>query len=127
MVVNKLHSGRNISSSPSMPLQPSISDRKCCYAAAVLGRFVYALNLFCKEAYGMDYDVSDYWVYEFAKVGCNCSCTGISSCEAARALAKLLVFHNAAMLGHQHILALHRVLAGVAAAIVHVHHVMHAP
>jgi len=34
----------------------------------VLGRFVYALNVFCKEAYGMDYDVSDYWVYEFAKV-----------------------------------------------------------
>lgn len=36
--------------------------------AAVLGRFVYALNVFCKEAYGMDYQVSDYWVYEFAKV-----------------------------------------------------------
>jgi hypothetical protein len=36
---------------------------------AVLGRFVYALNIFCKEAYGMDYDVSDYFVYEFAKVG----------------------------------------------------------
>jgi hypothetical protein len=29
---------------------------------------VYALNRFCKEAYGMDYGVSDYWVYEFAKV-----------------------------------------------------------
>jgi hypothetical protein len=35
---------------------------------AVLGRFVYALNKFCKEEYGMEYDVSDYWVYEFAKV-----------------------------------------------------------
>lgn len=34
----------------------------------MLGRFVYALNVFCKEAYGMEYDVSDYWVYEFAKV-----------------------------------------------------------
>jgi hypothetical protein len=34
----------------------------------VLGRFVYALNRFCQEAYGMEYDVSDYWVYEFAKV-----------------------------------------------------------
>lgn len=34
----------------------------------VLGRFVYALNKFCKEEYGMDYDVSDYWVYEFAKI-----------------------------------------------------------
>lgn len=41
----------------------------CWAAAAVLGRFVYALNVFCKEAYGMEYDVSDYWVYEFAKVG----------------------------------------------------------
>lgn len=37
-----------------------------CYA--VLGRFVYALNKFCKEEYGVDYKVSDYWVYEFAKV-----------------------------------------------------------
>lgn len=34
----------------------------------VLGRFVYALNHFCKEEYGMDYAVSDYWVYEFAKI-----------------------------------------------------------
>lgn len=34
----------------------------------VLGRFVYALNKFCKEEYGMEYDVSDYWVYEFAKI-----------------------------------------------------------
>jgi hypothetical protein len=37
-------------------------------AAAVLGRFVYALNLFCKDNYGMDYVVRDYWIYEFAKV-----------------------------------------------------------
>lgn len=36
---------------------------------AVLGRFVYALNLFCKDRYGMDYSVGDYWIYEFAKVG----------------------------------------------------------
>lgn len=34
----------------------------------VLGRFVYCLNTFCKDKYGMEYDVSDYWVYEFAKV-----------------------------------------------------------
>jgi hypothetical protein len=44
-------------------------NSQCCFFAAVLGRFVYALNIFCKEAYGMDYDVSDFWVYEFAKVG----------------------------------------------------------
>ncbi len=35
----------------------------------MLGRFVYALNLFCKDRYGMDYAVGDYWIYEFAKVG----------------------------------------------------------
>lgn len=34
----------------------------------VLGRFVFALNKFCKENYGMDYQVEDYWVYEFAKI-----------------------------------------------------------
>jgi hypothetical protein len=34
----------------------------------VLGRFVYALNGFCKSQYNMSYDVSDYWIYEFAKV-----------------------------------------------------------
>ena len=36
---------------------------------AVLGRFVHSLNLFCKDRYDMDYDVEDYWIYEFAKVG----------------------------------------------------------
>ena len=36
---------------------------------AVLGRFVHSLNLFCKDRYDMDYDVDDYWIYEFAKVG----------------------------------------------------------
>eukprot|EP00798_Chlamydomonas_sp_ICE-L_P011704 gene11704-34432_t len=39
----------------------------------VLGRFVYKLNHFCKEKYDMDYDVSDYWIYEFAKIW---GCTG---------------------------------------------------
>lgn len=38
----------------------------CC--DAVLGRFVWTLNRFCKEAYDMDHGVHDYWVYEFAKV-----------------------------------------------------------
>ncbi|KAI8463076.1 MAG: hypothetical protein J3K34DRAFT_527293 [Monoraphidium minutum] len=38
----------------------------------VLGRFVYALNGFCKAEYGMAYDVADYWIYEFAKIwGCD--------------------------------------------------------
>ena len=34
----------------------------------VLGRFLHSLNTFCREQYGMRYDVSDYWVYDFAKV-----------------------------------------------------------
>lgn len=40
-------------------------------ASAVLGRFVYALNMYCKEAHGMDHKVEDFWIYEFAKVGSN--------------------------------------------------------
>ncbi|GFR45912.1 hypothetical protein Agub_g7369 [Astrephomene gubernaculifera] len=38
----------------------------------VLGRFLFALNQFCKDRYGMEYGVSDYWIYEFAKIW-NCS------------------------------------------------------
>lgn len=34
----------------------------------VLGRFVYALNLFYKDRYNKEWDVKDYWVYEFAKI-----------------------------------------------------------
>jgi hypothetical protein len=34
----------------------------------VLGRFVHALNGFCRDEYGWEYDVSDYWIYEYAKV-----------------------------------------------------------
>eukprot|EP00198_Chlamydomonas_reinhardtii_P008606 XP_001697943.1 predicted protein [Chlamydomonas reinhardtii] len=34
----------------------------------VLGRFVFALNQFCKDHYGMEYKVGDYWIYEFAKI-----------------------------------------------------------
>jgi len=33
----------------------------------VLGRFVFALNEYCKDVHAMEYDVEDYWVYEFAK------------------------------------------------------------
>jgi hypothetical protein len=29
---------------------------------------VYALNQYCKDVHSMEYDVEDYWVYEFAKV-----------------------------------------------------------
>jgi hypothetical protein len=29
---------------------------------------VFALNAFCKTKYGMEYDVADYWIYEFAKI-----------------------------------------------------------
>lgn len=35
----------------------------------MLGRFLHSLNQFCHEAYDMRYSVSDYWVYDFAKVG----------------------------------------------------------
>jgi hypothetical protein len=38
------------------------------FAVAVLGRFVFALNEFCAKKYGMQHSVSDYWIYEFAKV-----------------------------------------------------------
>ena len=38
------------------------------FLLAVLGRFVYTLNQFCREQYGMSYCVTDYWIYEFAKV-----------------------------------------------------------
>jgi len=34
----------------------------------VLGRFVFALNQFVLDKYGMQHQVSDYWVYEFAKI-----------------------------------------------------------
>ncbi|GAX75339.1 hypothetical protein CEUSTIGMA_g2784.t1 [Chlamydomonas eustigma] len=34
----------------------------------VLGRFVYTLNQFCRDKYGMEYDVKDYWIYEYAKI-----------------------------------------------------------
>lgn len=35
---------------------------------AVLGRFLVALNGYCKEKHEMDFQLKDYWVYEFAKV-----------------------------------------------------------
>ena len=35
---------------------------------AVLGRFVHSLNAFCMEEYGLEYQVSDYHIYDFAKV-----------------------------------------------------------
>ena len=33
-----------------------------------MGRFVYSLNRFVLEKYDMKYKVSDYWIYEFAKI-----------------------------------------------------------
>ncbi|KAI7843161.1 hypothetical protein COHA_003145 [Chlorella ohadii] len=35
---------------------------------AVLGRFLHSLNQFCHDEYDMRYSVSDYWVYDFAKI-----------------------------------------------------------
>lgn len=79
-----------------LPLNRSLVmlNPPCRLFAAVLGRFVYALNIFCKETYGMDYDVSDYWVYEFAKVGCSCTCPS-SSCSVAPALTNSAAVHLA--------------------------------
>lgn len=34
----------------------------------VLGRFVHSLNAFCYETYSCQYDVKDYFVYDFARV-----------------------------------------------------------
>ena len=34
----------------------------------MLGRFLHSLNKFCKEEYGLHFDIPDYSVYEFAKV-----------------------------------------------------------
>ncbi|EFJ48032.1 hypothetical protein VOLCADRAFT_91189 [Volvox carteri f. nagariensis] len=59
---------------PSMSMK---CDSCCCSplfppSTCILGRFVYALNQFCKDRYGMEYGVSDYWIYEFAKIwGCS--------------------------------------------------------
>lgn len=56
-------------------IHTSHSSRKLRVAVdvdEVLGQFVYSLNCFCKEEYSKDYSVSDYWVYEFAKIW-NCS------------------------------------------------------
>lgn len=50
------------------PHAPPHRRRRPTCRPAVLGRFVYTLNLFCKEQYSMEYGVSDYWIYEFAKV-----------------------------------------------------------
>lgn len=38
----------------------------------VLGRFVHALNQYCKEEHDMDLEVQDYYIYEFAKIW-NCT------------------------------------------------------
>lgn len=44
------------------------STPSCYFGAAVLGRFIHSLNNFCLEEYGVQYDISDYHVYDFAKV-----------------------------------------------------------
>lgn len=48
-----------------LPLQLCLVPDMC---TAVLGRFVHALNGFVLAKYGMQHKVSDYHVYEFAKV-----------------------------------------------------------
>jgi hypothetical protein len=53
--------GENSTSTSSTPFQNSKTS-------LVLGRFLHKLNEFCKDEYGLDVDISDYHVYEFAKV-----------------------------------------------------------
>jgi len=58
--------------SHSQHCRPAVSrpfNWSCPLCAAVLGRFLHSLNQFCREAYGMDFNVCDYHVYDFAKVG----------------------------------------------------------
>lgn len=63
--------------------------RRRAAAAAVLGRFLHSLNQFCAEAYGMSYDVSDYWAYDFAKAGAGCVCVwGVHLQGAAASAAR---------------------------------------
>eukprot|EP00775_Hariotina_reticulata_P008207 gene8207-8398_t len=60
--------GSSLSQACSSLVQPAKRLRVAVDVDEVLGRFVHALNKFCKEEYGMDYSVSDYWIYEFAKI-----------------------------------------------------------
>lgn len=83
---NALATGRNLAQSggavfsPNKYLKPTNGIPQIPKARArvavdvdeVLGRFVYSLNMFCKEKYQMEYQVGDYWIYEFAKIwGCS--------------------------------------------------------
>lgn len=58
----------------SAPLQRAASPPRVppprSAPTTVLGRFLHSLNKFCLEEYGMQYDVSDYHCYDFAKAGC---------------------------------------------------------
>ena len=59
---------------------------------AVLGRFLHSLNQFCREAYGMDFDVHDYHVYDFAKVS-HIGVTAFSKAATTDALGACHVGH----------------------------------
>jgi len=50
-------------------------------SCAVLGRFLFALNEFCRDKYGMDHSVSDFHVYEFAKVSLGNSLLHLHFCK----------------------------------------------
>eukprot|EP00879_Flechtneria_rotunda_P020482 GHRR01021550.1.p1 GENE.GHRR01021550.1~~GHRR01021550.1.p1 ORF type:complete len:236 (+),score=20.41 GHRR01021550.1:138-845(+) len=53
---------------PAVQFSPNKRLRIAVDVDEVLGRFVYALNKFCREEFNEEYDISDYWVYEFAKI-----------------------------------------------------------
>ncbi|KAL4419874.1 hypothetical protein ABPG75_006972 [Micractinium tetrahymenae] len=59
---------RGRSSSTAVPASSGGRLRVAVDVDEVLGRFLHSLNKFCLEEYGMQYDVSDYHVYDFAKI-----------------------------------------------------------
>ncbi|KAK9901259.1 hypothetical protein WJX75_002903 [Coccomyxa subellipsoidea] len=63
----------------SLPREPNVHKQRrraklrvAVDVDEVLGRFLHSLNKFCHEEYGLEFDIPDYSVYEFAKIW-NCS------------------------------------------------------
>lgn len=53
---------------PEWPARDPTSGTLHPFPTAVLGRFLHSLNQFCLEEHGLRYQVSDYFLYDFAKV-----------------------------------------------------------
>ena len=66
------------------PLQVGAPDsQRAC--GTVLGRFLHSLNKFAHEEYGLEFDICDYDVYEFAKVRASplSSCPAVLTCSTS--------------------------------------------